>query len=171
MPHLEVRTPDGRTELRRLSRRNPIIIGRNPISDIHVDDETVAAIHCRVIWNGAAFEVAAVSDEGVEVNGTLVLKKKLSSGDVIRVGELDLVMLNGSGEVKRAPAAVSAGSAPPSTLEEESVATSELGDDEWEELSEGDIEIPVYKGVSEPPPRPAAEVRPAAIRPTARRLP
>jgi len=160
MPHLEVRTPDGRTELRRLSRRNPIIVGRNPVSDIHVDDESVGAIHCRVIWNGAAFEVAAVSGEGVEVNGTLVRKKKLATGDVIRVGEIDLVMLNGSGEVKRAPSAVAAGKAPPPTSEEETLAASELSDDDWEELSEGDAEIPMDTDEAEPPP--AVRDRPAA---------
>ncbi|HEX6987519.1 MAG TPA: FHA domain-containing protein, partial [Planctomycetaceae bacterium] len=98
MPRIEIRTPDGRAEVRKLSRRNPIVVGRNPISDVHVEDESVAPIHCRVSWNGKAFEVAAVAADGIDVNGVLVRRKELAAGDVIRVGEIDLVLLNGSDE-------------------------------------------------------------------------
>jgi outer membrane protein assembly factor BamB len=148
MPNLEVRTPDGRTELRKLSRRNPIVIGRNPISDIHVDDESVAAIHCRVSWKGTSFEVAAVSGDGVDVNGVLVQKKTLRSGDVIRVGDLDVVMLNGSGEVKKAAAVGAAGgrTSAPAPLEDEDLdEPADLAADDWEALSAGEIEMPVVE--------------------------
>lgn len=87
MPKLEIQSPDGQTELRRLSRRSPIVVGRNPISDVCIDEESVAPIHCRISWNGNAFEVTAVTDGGVDVNGVLVRQKELGKGDVIAVGD------------------------------------------------------------------------------------
>ena len=169
--HLEVRRPDGEAQRRRLSRRNPIVVGRNPISDVHVDDNSVPAIHCRVSWNGSAFEVAAVSDDGVDVNGVLVRRKELTAGDVIRVGDVDLVMLNGSGETANATAkAVVAGKPvrrkpvaekkerrhrmpPPSVDEPVDEAPAQLADDEWHELSAGEVEMPVMQPL--PPAVPA----------------
>lgn len=92
MPNLEITYANGRTETRRLSRRNPIVVGRNPISDVHIDDAGVAPIHCRVLWNGTHFEVAATSEEGIDVNGVMVQRKRLAAGDTIRVGKADLVI-------------------------------------------------------------------------------
>lgn len=107
MPKLEIQSPDGQTELRRLSRRSPIVVGRNPISDVCVDEESVAPIHCRVSWNGSAFEVAAVAETGVDVNGVLVRRKELTSGDVIQVGGYRLAFRR-SRDIMAATAAESA---------------------------------------------------------------
>ena len=84
MAKLEIRTPDGRSEVRRISRRSPVLVGRNPVSDVPIDDESIAPIHCRLSWNGSTYEIAAVASEGVDVNGVLVRRKELVDGDVVR---------------------------------------------------------------------------------------
>lgn len=115
MPNIDINFADGRSQRRRLSRRNPIVIGSNPISDVHIDDESIAPIHCRVLWNGKAYEVAAAAEDGVDVNGVLVVRKRLADGDVIRIGDADLVVSNGSkeGSRKREVAAQAAGTSSP----------------------------------------------------------
>ncbi|MGC1275888.1 MAG: PQQ-binding-like beta-propeller repeat protein, partial [Planctomycetaceae bacterium] len=144
MPKLEIQSPDGQTELRRLSRRSPIVVGRNPISDVCVDEESVAPIHCRVSWNGSAFEVAAVAETGVDVNGVLVRRKELTSGDVIQVGNYRLAFRRSRDIVAAAAestAAESAATNPPARGERrrrpEAPAESprELNDDDWAALS------------------------------------
>lgn len=153
MSKLEVRSPDGRSELRKLSRSSPIIVGRNPISDIAVADDAVAPIHCRVSWNGKGFEVAAVAPDGVDVNGVLVRRKELTDGDVIRVGTFDLVLVNGSGE--RVKATEGAKAKPRrEELQPHPVA---ISDADLEILSQGEVEIPIVAAT--PRPKPAAEVR------------
>lgn len=161
MPQLQINTPDGRTEQRRLSRRNPIVIGRNPISDIHIDDESVAAIHCRVIWNGKAFEVAAVANSAIDVNGVLVRRKELSEGDILRIGGVDLVVLNGKEKpdhLDAQDASPKRGGVPqgkvPATVASE--AQAQLDADEWSGLSGGEIEFDTVT-----PPEPRRPSRPA----------
>ena len=153
MPKIEINFADGRSETRRLSRRNPIVIGRNPISDIHVDDESVAPIHCRVHWNGQGFEIAATAQEGVDVNGVLVKRKGLSTGDLIRVGDADILILKSGGKRRKRREAIVANSsaelaapiAAPALEEDEfddeviaNQQTEELAADDWEALSDGD---------------------------------
>lgn len=164
MARLEIRTPDGRSEVRKLSRRSPVIVGRNPISDIPVDDQSVAPVHCRLSWNGKGFEVAAVAPDGVDVNGVLVRRKELTEGDVIRVGDLDLVLLNGSDEKAEAPprepptaartAARSEHREEPRyeepRYEEPEPLPGEISDRDLELLSAGEIEIPVVQPVARP---------------------
>jgi len=171
MANLEIRTPDGRSEVRRLSRRNPLIVGRNPISDVPIDDSSVAPIHCRLSWNGKSFEVAAVAGDGVDVNGVLVRRKELAEGDVIRVGAVDLVLVNGSAErIKAARSKPTSKPVPPGPA---LPPASEASDADLEVLSQGEIEIPVVQPVAgavppkvlpprEPPPEDELEVLPAA---------
>src|SRR5262245_46108446 len=99
MSSLEIRHRTGMIETRELSREAPLLVGQLPSSDIRVEAEGVAPIHCRISWKRKHFEVAAVAPEGVQVNGSTVRRHLLSPGDVLRVGDVDIVLLpeNGSG--------------------------------------------------------------------------
>ncbi len=90
MLDLEIHNAEQPVETLRISRLQPICIGRHASNDICIDDEEVAPIHCRVAWNGADFEVAAANRDGVDVNGTLVRHSALKVGDVMRIGSADL---------------------------------------------------------------------------------
>ncbi len=94
MPSLELQYADGRVTTCELSRTQPLTIGKQSFNDICVAGNDVGAMHCRVLWNKSAFEVTAATSDGVEVNGTTVAHARLSPGDVIRVGSLDLVYLD-----------------------------------------------------------------------------
>lgn len=96
MSFLELHHGDGKIDTRELSRTQPLTIGRQPFNDICVQDDGVGAMHCRVLWSKDTFEVTAATSGGVEVNGTSVAHARLLNGDVIRVGSLDLVYLDGA---------------------------------------------------------------------------
>ncbi|MBI3866327.1 MAG: PQQ-binding-like beta-propeller repeat protein [Planctomycetia bacterium] len=93
MPVLEIRRRTGAIETRALSKQAPLMVGQLPTNDIHVDADGVAPVHCRISWNRRQYEVASVSPEGVQFNGSTVSFSPLASGDVIRVGDVDIVML------------------------------------------------------------------------------
>ena len=105
MPALEIRTPDRLSEIRSLSRRVPVAIGSHPASDITIEEEGIAPLHCRVGWNGQGYEVTAAVPEGVAVNGTIVRQKQLADGDVIRVGAVDVVLTANGAAKPAAPRA------------------------------------------------------------------
>src|SRR5580700_7951851 len=94
MLDLEIHNGSLPTETLRISRRQPICIGRHASNDICIDDTDVAPIHCRVAWNGSQFEVASANRDGVDVNGTLVRHSALKVGDVMRIGPADLFVRN-----------------------------------------------------------------------------
>jgi len=91
MSQLEIHYVDGRIDHRELSRKQPLTVGRQSFNDISIPDEDVAPLHCRVLWNKTTYEVTAATSMGVEVNGTPVTQARLQSGDIIRVGSLDLI--------------------------------------------------------------------------------
>ena len=88
--NLEIQYLSGDTELRPLETGQSVSIGRADSCDICVDEEDVGQLHCRISWNGTAWEVKAANLDGVEVNGQLIRETVLLDGDVIRVGSLDV---------------------------------------------------------------------------------
>ena len=88
---LILRRLDGSTELRELSRSQPLTIGRQSFNDICISEPDVAPMHCRVSWNKTGFEVTAATSAGVDVNSGSVAHMMLNSGDTIRVGSVDLI--------------------------------------------------------------------------------
>jgi len=94
MIFLEVRYRTGRTERYPLTPTVPILIGAQAPCDILVDADGVAPIHCRVSGKEVGFEVTAASPEGVQWNGSTVRNAPLSAGDVLRVGDVDLVLID-----------------------------------------------------------------------------
>ena len=96
MAVIEIRHRTGQIETRELSKAAPLLVGQLPTSDIQVDADGVAPIHCRISWKRKDFEVAAVSPGGVQFNGRMVQQSVLSPGDVIRVGDVDIVLLSES---------------------------------------------------------------------------
>jgi TolA-binding protein len=72
------------------------LVGQLPTSDIQVDADGVAPIHCRISWKRKDFEVAAVAPDGVQFNGRMVKHSVLAPGDVLRVGDVDIVLLSES---------------------------------------------------------------------------
>ena len=91
MASLKLQRNDGSTQSYELSRSQPVTIGRQSFNDICIPDPNVAPMHCRVSWNKAGFEVTAATSNGVEVNSTNVTHQTLKSGDVIQLGESQLV--------------------------------------------------------------------------------
>src|SRR6476659_2519332 len=98
MPALDIRHRTGMIETRELSKEVPLLVGRLASSDIRVEADGVAPVHCRISWKRKNFEVAAVAPAGVQFNGTTVRQHLLSPGDVIRVGDVDIVLLAESRE-------------------------------------------------------------------------
>jgi tetratricopeptide (TPR) repeat protein len=92
MPVLEIHRRTGDVETRELSKQIPLLVGRLPTNDIRIEGDGIAPVHCRISWNRRNFEVAAVTPAGVEWNGATVQQAMLSSGDVVRVGNVEIVL-------------------------------------------------------------------------------
>ena len=93
---LEIHYGTGDVERRELSKTLPVSIGRHVTNDVAIDEEGVGVLHCRISWNGTAFEAVAAGRDGVDVNGSLVRHAALRAGDVLRIGSADLEIHDGN---------------------------------------------------------------------------
>lgn len=90
MPSLQLQYADGHTEERTLERSAPLTIGAQSFNDVSIPEPGVPPLAVRIGWNKTAFEVTAATAQGVDVNGTVVMHAILRTGDVVRVGSLDV---------------------------------------------------------------------------------
>ena len=105
MAHLEIAFLTGDVERHELSKQQPVSIGSHKSNDICIDEDGVDLMHCRVAWNKTGFEAVAAGVEGIDVNGSLVQRAMLSSGNVLRFGSVDLTFQSGDAEPGQAAAA------------------------------------------------------------------
>jgi len=78
--------------------RPKLTIGRDPLSDIFLNDMTVSRIHAVLDCSGGAVQVTdSGSLNGTYVNGGLVDTAQLADGDVLQVGTFQMVFFLGSG--------------------------------------------------------------------------
>jgi outer membrane protein assembly factor BamB/TolA-binding protein len=94
MPFIEIRRSTGKLSRWELSKVNPLSIGSHETCNIRVEEDAVASMQCRIGWNRDSYEVIAATREGVEVNGSLVRHRNLASGDIIRVGTIDITYVD-----------------------------------------------------------------------------
>jgi len=82
---------DGADQEFSLDDSGSLTIGRSPECDITIDDGQASRRHCSVVKLQSGYEVADLgSTNGTLVNSTLVKKKKLVHGDVIRIGAQEI---------------------------------------------------------------------------------
>jgi pSer/pThr/pTyr-binding forkhead associated (FHA) protein len=75
-----------------------ITIGRDPESDIFLNDVTVSRAHARLSIVGADVTVEDVGSlNGTYVNNVLVDSAVLRSGDTLQIGAFQMVFLGGGG--------------------------------------------------------------------------
>jgi len=93
MSHLEIQNLAGDTRIVELSKDQPVSIGSSDTNDITInDDADIASMHCRISWKKKCFVITSASSEGADLNGTLVLQAPYYSGDILRVGSLDIIL-------------------------------------------------------------------------------
>ena len=66
----------------------------NQTGRLQVEDDDVALLHCRLSWSGTAWEIKAANLDGVEVNGKLVREANLTADDTVRVGAIDIRLMD-----------------------------------------------------------------------------
>lgn len=103
MPHLEIMHLTGDVERRELSKKQPLSIGSHASNDVVIDEEGIELMHCRIAWNKDGYEAVAAGTEGLDVNGNIVKRAKLKSGDVLRFGTIDLRFRDGEAVAKGEP--------------------------------------------------------------------
>jgi hypothetical protein len=69
-----------------------IKIGKSPSCTLQVEDDSVARTHAVVEVSGPGDVVLIATDENTFINGKQVNKGRLSTGDTIRLGAIDLVV-------------------------------------------------------------------------------
>jgi len=76
--------------------RPRLTLGRDPDSDIFLNDITVSRYHAVVEMRGAEVTIAdAGSLNGTYVNGVLLDAAPLTSGDVVQIGKFQMVYISG----------------------------------------------------------------------------
>ena len=74
-----------------------VSLGRDPNSDIFLDDVTVSRRHAEVERRGARYSIRDVGSlNGTYVNRNLVEQGELSEGDEVQVGKFKLVFVHGT---------------------------------------------------------------------------
>jgi len=69
-------------------------VGRAPRADFIVDAPLVSRLHCRLTAGAAELEVVDLeSTNGTYVNGARIERARLSPGDKVQVGRVELVAL------------------------------------------------------------------------------
>jgi outer membrane protein assembly factor BamB len=131
MSVLEIRRRSGKTETRKLSKQAPVLVGQLESNDIRIEGDDIPPIHCRISWNRKAYEVTAATAEGVEWNGTTVKNAPLAPGDVLLVGNVEIVM-----QAEGAPAPGGRGS---SGVRDKRSASPRSGDDLALKSSDDDL--------------------------------
>ena len=89
MARLEISFLSGKTQNIELSKQQPVSIGSHSSNDLQVDD--VASMQCRISWNKKGYELIAATSDGVEINGVMSGRSQLNDGDLIRIGEADIL--------------------------------------------------------------------------------
>jgi ABC transport system ATP-binding/permease protein len=68
-------------------------IGRAPRADFVIDAALVSRLHCRIVGRDQTLDVEDLSStNGTFVNGKRVAKARLSSGDRLKVGRIELTV-------------------------------------------------------------------------------
>jgi len=91
MASLEISFLSGKTQNIELSKQQPVSIGSHSSNDLQVEGENVASMQCRISWNKQGFELLAATSDGVEINGVMSGRALLNDGDLIRIGEADIL--------------------------------------------------------------------------------
>ena len=74
-----------------------VSVGRDPDSDIFLDDITVSRRHAEVARDGARYSIRDVGSlNGTYVNRQLVDEGELNEGDEVQVGKFKLVFVHGT---------------------------------------------------------------------------
>ena len=77
-----------------------VSLGRDPDSDIFLDDVTVSRRHAEVQRDGARYSIRDVGSlNGTYVNRQLVEHDELNEGDEVQVGKFKLVFVHGTSSV------------------------------------------------------------------------
>jgi hypothetical protein len=95
-PALVIRSGGGRAGETFPLHQDRLTVGRNPDSDIFLDDVTVSRDHAIIVRRGADYHL----DDCGSLNGTYVNRKRVESqllrhGDELQIGKYKLAFLNG----------------------------------------------------------------------------
>jgi pSer/pThr/pTyr-binding forkhead associated (FHA) protein len=78
--------------------RDKLVIGRDPASDIFLNDMTVSRAHATIERSEGAITVRdSGSLNGTYVNGEVVDAARLGNGDVLQIGTFQMLFLSGAG--------------------------------------------------------------------------
>jgi pSer/pThr/pTyr-binding forkhead associated (FHA) protein len=92
MAKLILRGADGTTREVPLDESGSVTIGRSPECDLPIEDTQASRRHCMVVRLQSGYELTDLgSTNGTTVNSSLVKKRKLRHGDVIRIGSTEIV--------------------------------------------------------------------------------
>lgn len=91
MAHL-LFTPPGKAQVRLHLVKDVFVIGRSPDCDLPLDDTVSSRRHCQLrAWAGSHLLEDLSSKNGTFVNGERITSRQLADGDLISVGDRQVV--------------------------------------------------------------------------------
>src|SRR5512146_3143743 len=90
MPSLTLKTPDGSSRTVALVKRITTL-GRGGDNDVRVEDPSVPDVALHFVVEGQTLQVGAQDDAELHVNGKRRTEHALSDGDVVKVGNTEIV--------------------------------------------------------------------------------
>jgi len=91
-----LRAPDDQALTFRLSPGSIKTVGRAPRADFVLDVALVSRLHCRLEAGDSAVDVVDLSStNGIYVNGKRVKRARLTNGDRLRIGRVELTVAKG----------------------------------------------------------------------------
>ena len=143
-PYLDIRNAAGRRQLV-LREGEPITIGRHSENKLTLVDHMASRFHCVIERRGGQYVIRDLgASNGTRVNGKLVKATALAPGDVVTVGQTNLVLvLPGMTAAAVDEAMDAAGQADEEPVEE--LTEADLVDDDGPPISFVDPPIPVLE--------------------------
>lgn len=67
-------------------------VGRDPTTDLVLEDRSVDRKHATLQWRGSSFYLRDISDRGTYINGKRIVEAELKDGDIVKIGIYQLTM-------------------------------------------------------------------------------
>jgi type II secretory pathway predicted ATPase ExeA len=95
----------GKTVLERELKPGRLVIGRTPDNDLQIDSKFISRHHCQIVTQADSCVIEDLnSTNGIYVKSKRVRRHNLNDGDVVQVGQHELMYIDERAQRSRAPA-------------------------------------------------------------------
>jgi general secretion pathway protein A len=95
---------DGKTVIERELKPGRLVIGRTPDNDLQIDSKFISRHHCQIVTQADACVIEDLnSTNGIYVQSKRVRRYNLNDGDVVQVGQHEIMYIDERAPRQRHP--------------------------------------------------------------------